>query len=263
MLMENVKVSIITPMHNSAKFISETINSVLNQTHKNFELILIDDCSSDETIKAVNVFLNDKRIKLFKNEKNYGAAYSRNLGIREATGEYIAFLDGDDLWSPTKLESQLKFMNENNVDFSCTYYSLIDENGAKLDKYITAPKKITHKMLMKSCYMGCLTVMYKKSLYPNLQIPDSILKRNDYAMWLKISEISNCYCLNKYLAMYRKRNDSVSSISKRKLFKYHIDLFEKLYGFSSIKSLYYATVNSIYYIVKRFKFMKKGSKTND
>lgn len=257
MKIEDIKVSIITPMHNDANFISETINSVLNQTHTNFELLLIDDASSDNTIQIVQSFLNDKRIKLICNEKNHGAAFSRNLGLKEATGEYVAFLDGDDLWNSTKLEKQLAFMIQNNYLFSCTYYEIIDETSKFLGKYVTCPPKITHKMFMRSCYIGCLTAMYRREVYENLQIPDTILKRNDYALWLKISENADCFCLNEYLAMYRKRENSISSVGKHKLFSHHIFLFRTLYGFSKTKSLFYAILNTIYYLFRKKKYIKK------
>lgn len=247
-------------MHNDANFISETINSVLNQTYTNFELLLIDDASSDNTTQIVQGFLNDKRIKLLRNEKNRGAAFSRNLGLKKATGEYIAFLDGDDLWNPTKLEKQLNFMIQNNYLFSCTYYEIIDETSKFIGKCVTCPSKITHKMFMRSCYIGCLTAMYKKEIYENLQIPDTILKRNDYALWLKISENADCFCLNECLAMYRKRANSISATSKRKLFSHHVFLFQTLYGFSKVKSLFYAIVNTIYYLFRKKKYVKRIDK---
>ena len=133
-------VSIIMPSYNTAKFISETIDSVLMQTYTNWELIIVDDCSTDNTDEVVKSFLSDDRIKYIKNEKNSGAAFSRNRALREANGKWIAFLDSDDLWHPEKLEKQIRFMEKNRCHFSYTNYIEIDEDGEPNGKYITGPR---------------------------------------------------------------------------------------------------------------------------
>ena len=115
-------VSIIMPSYNTGKFIKETINSVLNQTYNNWELIIVDDCSTDDTEKIVNT-IKDNRIKFLKNNTNSGAAISRNRAIKEAKGKWIAFLDSDDLWKKEKIEKQIRFMKENHYDFSYTNYT--------------------------------------------------------------------------------------------------------------------------------------------
>lgn len=250
---KRIKVSIVTPTYNGEKFIGDTIRSVLNQTYKNFELIIVDDCSTDNTRKIVKSF-SDKRIIYFRNDKNQGGAYCRNLAISKATGDYIAFLDGDDLWHKEKLERQLKFMLEKNASFSCTDYELIDENGQKLGIKVTSPKFITHRMFKMVDYAGCLTVMYKRSVYPDLAIPNTIRKRNDYALWLKLSEKANCYALQETLSYYRKSSNSISSGKKVKLLKYHAQVFSELYGFSFFKSWYYAFRNAYYNLQKRRKY---------
>ncbi|OQA79251.1 MAG: putative teichuronic acid biosynthesis glycosyltransferase TuaG [Tenericutes bacterium ADurb.Bin239] len=254
--MKNIKVSIVTPAYNNEKYIEETINSILNQTHQNFEIIVVDDYSSDKTIELVEKF-NDERIIILKNKENMGAAFSRNKALAKATGEYVAFLDADDIWLPSKLEQQLNYMISNNYDFSSTDYGIINEAGEKLGKYITAPKKITHKKFRKISWVGCLTVMYKRSIFPDLSIPDSIKKRNDYALWLKLSEKANCYHMKEITACYRKRGGSISSGSKIKLFKYHIALFEKLYGYNNFRAFLMASRNTIYYFWKVFAYTKK------
>ena len=179
-------VSIITPVYNSANYVKRTIGSVLNQTYKNFELLIIDDCSTDNTINIVNSY-DDKRIKVIKSDRNYGAAHSRNVGICESAGDYIAFLDGDDCWISNKLEKQLNFMIDNNYHFSSTNYYLKYEDSGQFAYIYSAPKKITHSLFMRANWVGCLSVMVESSYIKGLQIPDNILKRNDYAMWLKIS----------------------------------------------------------------------------
>ena len=141
-------VSIIMPSYNTADFISETIESVLNQTYKNWELIIVDDCSTDNTDEAVKKYLDDQRIRYLKNEKNSGAAVSRNYALREAKGKWIAFLDSDDLWLPEKLELQVNFMKYHNYHFSYTSYEEIDENGNSLNRLVTGPKKITRDVCL-------------------------------------------------------------------------------------------------------------------
>lgn len=258
-MFETIKVSVITPTYNDEKYIRQTINSVLSQTHVNLELIIIDDCSSDDTVNIVKSF-HDKRIVLIENGKNQGAAYSRNIGIKLSSGDYIAFLDGDDIWENKKLENQIQFMEDNNYFFTATKYSLIDDDGKKTGVFVSAPEIITNKMLRKVSYIGCLTVMFKKSIYPNLAIPEDIKKRNDYALWLKLSERTDCYFLNQNLAYYRKRNNSISSGSKIKLFKYHIALYKSLYSYSSLKSFFMASRNVFYYIFKKKKYIEKENK---
>lgn len=251
-----ILVSIITPTYNVDKYIGETIASILSQTHSEFEVIIVDDCSTDNTTSIVKSFC-DERIKLFSNEKNMGIAYSRNFAIKQATGDYIAFLDGDDLWSPTKLERQLDFMVFNGYSFSNTFYREIDESGNEIGFMITTPKKMGHKTFLRVNYVGCLTVMFKRDLFPGLEIPISILKRNDYALWLKLSEKAPCYVLKESLAFYRKRNSSISSGKKRLLIKQHKKMFSILYGFGTIKSTLYSFRNAAYYFFKRLIYKKK------
>lgn len=252
-----MKVSIICPSYNCEKYISETLHSIFSQTFNDYEILIVDDCSTDNTVKIISG-LNDSRIKLFVNEKNMGAAYCRNLALKQANGEYIAFLDSDDLWFPTKLEEQIEFMEKNHYDFSYTCYDEIDENSNKLHRLIGGPKRITKHKFRCMDYVGCLTVMYRRSIYPNLQIPNDLSKNNDYAMWLLLSEKTDCYLLNKCLASYRKHiQGSISSGKKTKLFKYHIDLYKKLYGFGKFKSFLYSIRNVCFYFYKRVKYVKK------
>ena len=201
----NDLVSIIMPSYNTQKFIEETLDSVLAQTYTNWELIIVDDCSTDNTDEIVSPFLSDSRIIYIQNEKNSGAAVSRNRALREAKGKWIAFLDSDDLWTPDKLEKQIAFMQSNGYCFSYTNYSEIDESSEPLGKTVTGPKKITKTGMYNYCWMGCLTVMYDVEKIGLIQIED-IKKNNDYAMWLKICKKANCYLLDEDLARYRKSN---------------------------------------------------------
>ena len=254
MFLEEIKVSVITPSFNDGLFIKETIQSILNQTHKNIEVIIVDDCSTDNTSAIIKSF-QDPRIKVIRNAKNEGAAYSRNLAITLATGDYIAFLDGDDLWEKEKLTKQLQFMQANDYLFTYTKYSFISD---KSNQIVGGPSKVTHKDFLRRNYVGCLTVMYKKSLFPDLQIPNDIYKRNDYALWLKLSERADCYLLDELLAKYRKgKLNSVSSEKKGKLFKFHRIMFQKLYGFGYFKAMMFSLRNALYYLFRKGKYIEK------
>ena len=220
----NNLVSIITPSYNTAKFIGKTIESVQTQTHRNWELIIVDDCSSDNTDEVVADYLNDDRIKYIKNEKNSGAAISRNRALREAKGKWIAFLDSDDLWLPEKLERQICFMEKNGYHFSYTNYEEIDENDWPINVKVSGPKRINKHGMYNYCYPGCLTVMYDAEYVGLIQIRD-IKKNNDYAMWLKVCRKADCWLFNECLAKYRKRSGSISRHGIKTMIGWHYKLW--------------------------------------
>lgn len=249
-------ISIITPVHNKEKYLGECIKSILSQTYTNFELIIVDDYSTDDSLKVVNSF-SDERIKIIKNSENRGAAYSRNVALKEAKGDYIAFIDGDDIWDKEKLESQHSFMVDNGYAFSYTNYQRIEMGAKKKSFLITGPKKVNHRMFIKSDYVGCLTVMYKRDVYPNLQIPNDIYKRNDYALWLKLSQKVDCYLLDKCLSFYRVNDSGISNISKNKLVKYHVIMFKKTLGYNWVHAYCCALRNIFYYVVRKIVYRKR------
>ena len=218
-------VSIIMPSYNTAKFIAETIDSVLAQTYTNWELIIVDDCSKDNTDEVVAKY-TDPRIQYLKNEKNSGAAVSRNRALREAKGRWIAFLDSDDLWRADKLEKQIRFMTEKGCAFSYTNYVEIDEASKPLGVRVTGPKRITKAGMYAYCWPGCLTVMYDANVVGLIQIAD-IKKNNDYAMWLKVIRKADCCLLDETLGFYRKRAGSISHHSYTTLIKWHYKLFRE------------------------------------
>lgn len=252
----NELVSIITPSYNTASYISETIESVLAQTYNNWEMIIVDDCSPDNTDEVVSLYLSDERIKYFKNEKNSGAAVSRNRALREAKGRWIAFLDSDDLWMPDKLEKQIKFMAENNYSFSYTDYSHIDENSKSMDVTVTGPEKITKTGMYNYCWPGCLTVMYDASVVGLMQIND-IKKNNDYAMWLQACKKADCYLLRENLARYRIRSGSISRNSISTLVKWHYRLFNEALGMNPVASLFNTCRNMVFGFYKKIFYVKK------
>lgn len=253
--MEEELVSIIMPSYNTGKFIQETINSVINQTYSNWELIIVDDCSTDNTDEIVKN-INDSRIIYLKNEKNSGAAVSRNKALREAKGRWIAFLDSDDLWVPQKLEKQIKFMKENNYYFSYTNYIEIDENSNPNGRKVTGPKKITKTGMFNYCWPGCLTVMYDANKIGLIQIED-IKKNNDYAMWLKVCKKADCYLISEDLAMYRKRNGSISNHSYTALIKWHYILYRKAEHQNFICSLFNTCRNMVFGVYKKKRYVSK------
>ena len=186
-------VSIITPTWACADFIAETIESVQSQTYENWELLIQDDCSTDNTLEVVKPYMEaDKRIKYECNPQNSGAAITRNNALRRAKGRWIAFLDSDDLWLPAKLEHQLKFMTDNGYHFSYTGYEEIDENSQETGVRISGPKHVAKLGMFSFCWPGCLTVMYNSDHIGLLQIAD-IKKNNDYAMWLKVIQKTDCF----------------------------------------------------------------------
>lgn len=252
--MKNELVSIIMPSYNTAGFIRESIDSVLSQTYTNWELIIVDDCSTDNTDEVVAEY-SDERIRYLKNEKNSGAAVSRNYALREARGKWIAFLDSDDLWSSDKLEKQIDFMEKNGYSFSYTEYSLIDENSAPLGIHTTGPKKISRQGMLNYCWPGCLTVMYDAERVGLIQISD-IKKNNDYAMWLKVSEKAKCYLLKEDLAKYRKRAGSISNHGYKSLVKWHYRLFREAEGRSAIGSAFLTSRNLAFGVMKKMLYVK-------
>ena len=166
-------VSIITPSYNSEKYLKDCIVSVLNQTFKSWEMLIVDDASSDNSRSVIESYLKkDKRIKAFFLEKNIGPAMARNYAINKASGRYIAFLDSDDMWLPNKLELQLDFMKLNNYSFVFSSYQVISENNSNVINEIIVPNKISYNQYLKNTIIGCLTVMIDKNSYEELQMPD-------------------------------------------------------------------------------------------
>lgn len=226
-------------MYNSEAFISETINSVINQTYKSWELLLIDDFSTDTTLQVIQPFLDKySNIKLLKNETNFGAAISRNKGIEAAKGDYIAFLDGDDVWKPEKLEKQIAFMQIQNCDVCFSSYELIDENGKALNKLVKALPELTYIKFLKSNYIGNLTGMHNVKTIGKIKSPN-LRKRQDWLLWLEAIKKSGKPALGiqEPLAYYRVRKDSMSS-NKFNLLKHNYWVYKKGLGFSTIKSMY-------------------------
>ncbi|WP_370558707.1 glycosyltransferase family 2 protein [Edwardsiella tarda] len=240
-------VSIIIPTFNSEKTIRDTIESVLRQSYKNFEIIIIDDSSSDRTVDICKWYsLQDKRIKLFINDDNYGAGFSRNSGISQASGRFIAFLDSDDIWHKDKLEKQISFMLIHNYAFTYTGYQKITSSGELLSE-IHPVNRVNYSELLKSNVIGCLTAVYDTSALGKMYMP-TIRKRQDMALWLSILEkIDFAYCLNGVYAYYREGSNTLSS-NKFKIIFSQWDFYREYLKFGIIKSSYYF----FHYLTKAF-----------
>ena len=249
-------VSIIMPSYNTAPYISSSIQSVINQTYNNWELIIVDDCSTDNTEDVLSE-IKDERIRFFKNEKNSGAAVSRNKALREAKGQWVAFLDSDDLWMPDKLEKQIRFMMDNGYSFSYTNYKEIDTDGNETGVMVTGPKNVTKTGMYNYCWPGCLTVMYDATKVGLVQITD-IKKNNDYAMWLKVCKKAECYLLDECLAMYRRgRVGSVSTHSIKTMIGWHYKLYREAEDMGILSSLFNTGRNLVFGFYKKKRYVRK------
>lgn len=255
----NDLVSIVMPSYNTGPYIAESIQSVLQQSYSNWELIIVDDCSTDNTDEVVRLFLSDQRISYLKNEKNSGAAVSRNRALREAKGRWIAFLDSDDLWTPEKLEKQVSFMEKNGFHFSYTNYAEIDTEDKRNGISVTGPKRITKTGFFNYCWPGCLTVMYDKDIVGLIQIAD-IKKNNDYAMWLKVCRKADCYLLSEELALYRRgRTGSVSTHSIKTMIGWHYKLYREAEGQNPVAALFNTGRNMVFGFYKKQSYVRKST----
>lgn len=246
-------VSIVMPTWNCARFIGESIESVRRQSYRNWELLVVDDCSSDNTEEIVMSF-GDSRIRYIRNAVNSGAAVSRNRALKEARGRWIAFLDSDDLWTADKLERQIAFMVNNGYSFSYTNYSEVDEDTRETGVCVSGPRRISVCGMFNYCWPGCLTVVYDASVIGVVQIAD-IKKNNDYAMWLKAIKKADCFLLDENLAGYRKRTGSISNHSYVSLVKWHYLLFREaerqnvvLSFINTLRNLFWGAIKKKLYV---------------
>lgn len=230
----NYLTSIIIPSFNSEKFISATINSIISQSDIDFEVLITDDCSTDNTVKIIKEYQKlDSRIKLFINLKNIGAGATRNNSIKHAKGRFIAFLDADDIWLPDKLEKQIAFMLDNEYAFTYTAYQKFDRNGDL--SVINPPLEVSYKQLLYSNVIGCLTAIYDTK-YIGKQYMPLIRKRQDMGLWLSILKIiPKAYCLNEVLAKYRV--DSGMTQNKWGVLKYQWIFYREVVGLNIFKAI--------------------------
>ncbi len=232
-------VSIITPTYNCAKFIARTIDSVKAQTYQNWEMIIVDDRSQDNTMEIVESYMkDDSRIKYHLLEENSGAAVARTVAMKLANGSYMAFLDSDDIWMPEKLEKQINWMTENGYAFSCTAYEQIDEEDNSLNKVIKTIKKTGYNRLLLDCPVGNSSVVYDVEKMGKFEVPN-IRKRNDDALWLQmLKKEKYIWGMPDVFMKYRIRKNSISS-NKFKVIKYHWILYREIEHLSVIRSAFH------------------------
>jgi glycosyltransferase involved in cell wall biosynthesis len=231
-------VSVITPIFNSVEFIERSIRSVKDQSFQDWEMILVDDCSTDSSVALVSELASaDDRLRVIQLSENSGAAVARNAGIEAARGRYIAFLDSDDAWLRDKLEKQLQFMQEKGVAFSCGAYQKFNESGEFLG--IAKPPIVAdYKSVLKSPRIGCLTAMYDTKITGKVYMP-LIRKRQDFGLWLRLlKKVGVVYGIQEPLAEYLVRSDSISA-SKSSAARYTWRIYREMEGFGLIKSFYY------------------------
>lgn len=234
----NNKISIIIPVYNAGLFIDETLKSIEGQTYTDWEVILIDDGSSDDSEDIINSWISDK-IKLYKNTGETSAAHARNMGIELATGGYIAFLDADDIWEPTKLERQLDFMTREDAAFAFTSYQYADETGRGIGKFAKVPSKIDYKSALKNTVIFTSTVMIDLEKLSKDEIKMPFIKSEDTATWWKILKSGHIgYGLDEALTRYRRSQGTLSS-NKFSAIKRIWHLYRKREKISFVKSAYY------------------------
>ena len=249
--MEENKVSIIIPVYNAEKFIGKTIESVLNQTYKNWEILIFNDKSKDNSLKIIKKYSEkDKRIKVVDSKENVGVVAARNKLTEIATGEFIAFLDADDYWKQNKLEKQIKFMLRNNALISCTEYTRVTEDEKEINDIIIK-EIITYEDMLKNNYLGCLTVIYNANKLGKRYFKERE-KNEDYVLWLEIvKETKIIFGLKENLAFYRVLNNSRSS-NKIKAAKDRWNVYRKIERLSLFKSIYYF----LQYVIRALKKTK-------
>lgn len=241
-------VSIITPAYNVEKYIEQTINSVLNQTYKNWEMIIIEDCSKDNTFRLIqNLSKRDTRIKIYQNKRNSGVSFTRNRAIDIAQGKYIAFLDSDDLWDKEKLEKQIQFMEKNHILLSYSSYRKINSDGS-IRGNINVPLKLDYDELLKNCLIGFLTGVYNQEELGKHYFKN--IKAEDYIYWLEmIKSIDFAYGIKESLASYRVLENSRSS-NKIDIVKHHWKIYYEIEKLGLIKSIKY-------YLIYIFRGLKR------
>ena len=230
-------ISIITPVHNSQNTITDCISSVLSQTYYQWEMLIVDDCSTDETYNIIEHYLQtDLRIKYIRLDEQSGAAVARNTGISRSRGAYIAFLDSDDLWLPKKIEKQLKFIRDNNLTLSCSSYYTIDERGNRINTRIVK-ESISYIDMLKSNNIGNLTGLYDCEKLGKIYMDN--VGHEDYTLWLKImKKVRKTKAVTEPLAEYRIVSNSISA-NKFKVLKWQWNVYRNILKLDVFRSTYY------------------------
>lgn len=250
-------ISIITPTYNCGNFIAETIESVQAQSYTNWEMIIVDDCSSDNTKDVVSKYQDkDSRIQYHCLERNSGAAVARNLALSLAKGKWIAFLDSDDLWRPEKLSRQIQFMKNNGYAFSYHEYEEIDEDSKPIGIYVSGKKHVGKFDMFACCWPGCLSVMYDAEKIGLIQI-ENVKKNNDTALWLRAIKKADCHLLKENLALYRRRKGSITPPDIKTKIKWHYTLFRQAEKMNPLMAFFWMCLNIAGNSYKKLRYVKK------
>ena len=260
--------SIIMLSHERGRYVKETVESVLAQTYQSWELIFVDDASKDDTISQMMDLMKEgrvkdpsstgtaSRIKVSKYVESNGSAASMNSALRDARGRWIAFLNVGDLWEPTKLEKQIAFMEENGHAFTYTMYKYINADSKDRGDMMGGLKVVTHKDLIKCCWMGYLTVMYDAKRLGRFQIRN-IQRHNDYALWMDVSKKADCYLLEECLASLRVKHRLLSPLPMFDKVKWRYEVFHTVENLNPFVSAWLTIRNMIGGFVKKVKYVEK------
>ncbi|NMA84098.1 MAG: glycosyltransferase [Epulopiscium sp.] len=253
----NDLVSVVMPAYNCENYITNAIESVLKQTYSNFELIVIDDGSKDNTLKIINDYgKKDYRVKVFRNKKNSGVSATRNRGISLAEGEWIAFLDSDDIWIEDKLEKQMNCVYAQNAEFVFTGVSYIDETGKSYSGIFEVPNEVSYKKLLRQNVITCSSVLVNKRYFENIRMEKDDM-HEDYAVWLRILRLGvTAYSVNEPLLIYRISRNSKSG-NKLKTIKMTYKVF-RFIGINSVGSVYFMMQHVFRSVIKYKKIKVKN-----
>lgn len=250
----NDLVSIIVPVYNAEKYIEETLDCVRAQTYAHWELLLVEDCSSDNTVAVIRQYMegaDDPRIRLISQPSNMGAARARNRGLQEANGRYVSYLDADDLWMPEKLEKELKFMIEKGASFVFTGYEFADENGIGLGKVVHVPETLTYRQALSNTTIFTTTVMFDTEKLSKEQLEMPVIKSEDTALWFKVLRSGVvAYGLDENLVKYRRPGKTLSS-NKLEAIRRIWNLYRKAEGLGIFKSIWHFCFWAVRAVLRR------------
>lgn len=247
-------VSIIVPVYNVQKYIVETMDCVRRQSYRNWELLLVNDCSTDGTAQVIEEYLErvkDDRIRLISLPVNSGAASARNTGLAESKGRYVAYLDADDLWEPEKLERQMAFMEEKQAAFSFTGYEFADEQGKGLGKIVRVPATLNYRQALKNTTIFTTTVMFDSERIPKDLLEMPLVKSEDTALWWKVLRNGYvAYGLDENLVKYRRAGKSLSS-NKLEAIRRIWNLYRRVEGLGILQSMWNFCFWAVRAVVRR------------
>ena len=254
--MTNDLVSVIMLSHNKVQFVEESVRSVIAQTYTNWELIFVDDNSSDNTIGQMKDLMKDKRIHVLQNIESKGSAASMNSALREARGRWVAFLNVGDLWEPAKLERQVAFMEENDYAFTYTKYKYIDMESRDRGDMMGGLQVVTHRDLIKCCWMGCPTVMYDARRLGRFQVRN-IRAHNDFGLWMSVSETTDCHLLDECLASLRVSHRRLSPLPMFDKVRWRYEVFHSMEGLNPFLSSWLTARNMLGGFMKKVRYVEK------